>query len=104
MGLDLEGDGDAVAEVDDAGVLGAGGDEDAGGVAGEEAQQGLGVLVAAVLAPECAEEAELDGVGFAVNALDDTVVLVGGEGDFGEGLGGHGHASSVLHGGMQRRR
>ena len=99
VGLDLEDDGEAAAHVDDAGVLGAGGDEHAGGVAGEEAEEGAGVLVGAVLAPERAEEAELQRVGLPVQAVDDGVVLLGAEGDLPEGtsgLDGHGTTSGVV--------
>ena len=59
VGLDLEDDGEAAANVDDAGILGAGGHEHAGGVAREQAKQRPGVLVGAVLAPERAKEAKL---------------------------------------------
>ena len=77
------------------------GNEDAGRVAGEETQQGLGVLVAAVLAPECAEQAKLHGVGLAVQALDYLLVLLGRKGDLSEGLRANGHATSVLPGGCR---
>ena len=70
VGLDFHDDGPAVADVHDAGVLAAGRDEQAGAVGVEHTEQGLGVLVAAVLAPEGAEKAEFEGVGFASKTLD----------------------------------
>ena len=91
VGLDLEDDGEAAADVDDAGVLGAGGHEHAGRVAGEEAEEGPGVLVGAVLAPERAEEAELEAVRLPVEPVDDALVLLGAEGNLPEGLRVDGH-------------
>ena len=51
VGLDFEGDGEAVADVDDPGVFLASTDEDAIRLGREGAQQRLGVLVGAMLAP-----------------------------------------------------
>ena len=70
--------------------------------AGEEAQQRLAVLVAAVLAPHRAEHAQLDVVRLAVQQRDDLVVLGDGEGDEGQGLGVSGHLS-ILGPGRTRR-
>ena len=89
--LDLEDDGEAAAHVDDAGVLGAGGHEDAGGIAREQAKEGPRVLVGAVLAPEGAEEAELEAVRLPVEAVDDALVLLRTEGDLPEGFRVDGH-------------
>ena len=91
VGLDLEDDGEAAADVDDAGVLGAGGHEHAGRVAGEEAEERPGVLVGAVLAPQRAEEAELEAVRLPVEPVDDALILLGAEGNLPEGLRVDGH-------------
>ena len=93
--LDLEHGAVAAADVDGAGVLTAALGEHARARAGEEAQQRLAVLVAAVLAPHRAEHAKLDVVGLAVEQRDDLVVLGNGEGDEGEGLGVSGHAFTL---------
>ena len=79
--LDLEDDGEPAADVDDARVLLA--RLHAHGLAGggEAAQERLRVLVAAVLAPERAEQPQLDAVGLAFNHADDEVVLLTREGD-----------------------
>ena len=73
--LDLHDDGLAVADAHDAGVLGALAHEQAGAVAGELPQQRPGVLVAAVLAPERAEQPQLQRVGLPAQPLDDRLVL-----------------------------
>ena len=95
MGLDLHDDAHAVADVDGAGVLGAALREDVRALGGKEAEEGLRVLVAAVLAPEGAEHAELDLVGLAAEALDDEVVFVAGEGDGVEGGLVYGHGLRI---------
>ena len=79
--FDLEDDGEPAADVDDARVLFS--RLHAHGVAsgGEAAQQRLRVLVAAVLAPERAEQSQLHAVGFALDLADDEVVLLAREGD-----------------------
>ena len=79
--LDLEDDGEPAANVDNARVLLAGLHAHRLAGSGEAAQQGLGVLIAAVLTPERAEQPQLDAVGFALNPADDEVVLLTGEGD-----------------------
>ena len=93
VGLDLHGHGEAAADVDDAGVLLAGLDHDPGAGAGKAAQQRLGVLVAAVLAPQRAEHAKLEGVGLAVEPVDDHLVLGGAEGHLVEHLLGYRHGA-----------
>ena len=93
MRLDLEDDAVAAADVDGAGVLAAARGQDLRPGAGEQAQQRLAVLVAAVLAPHGAEHAQLDVVGLAVQEGDDLLVLGDGEGDEGQGLGVSGHVS-----------
>ena len=64
--------------------------------AGEQAEEGLAVLVATVLAPEGAEHAKLDVVGLAPEALDEEVVFVAAEGDGIEGGLVDGHWSLVI--------
>ena len=91
VGLDLHGHGEAAADVDDAGVLLAGLDHDPGAGVGEAAQQRLGVLIAAVLAPKGAEHTKFEGVGLAVEPVDDHLVLGGAEGHLVEHLLGYRH-------------
>ena len=79
--LDLHDDAHAVADVDGAGVLRAALRQDVGALRRQQAQKRLRVLVAAMLAPERAEEAQLDLVGLAAELLDDELVLVAAEGD-----------------------
>ena len=66
--LDLERDGDAVADVNDAGVFLARADEDFRRLGGESLKQGLGVFVAAMLAPHHGKDAKL---GVARRAAED---------------------------------
>ena len=73
--LDLHRDREAVSDVDDPGVLDSGPDEEPRAVGGEDREQRLGVLVAAVLTPERAEHPELDGVRLAPQPVDDRLVL-----------------------------
>ena len=95
MGLDLHDDAHAVADVDGAGVLGAAAGEDVGALGGEQAEERLRVLVAAVLAPERAEHAELDFVRLAAEAFDDEVVFVAAEGDGVEDCLVYGHVLRI---------
>ena len=81
------------ADIDDAGVFLAGLDHDPRAGVGEAAQQRFGVLVAAVLAPEGAEHAKFEGVGLAVEPVDDHLVLGGAEGHLVEHLLGYRHAA-----------
>jgi hypothetical protein len=76
--LDLEGDGDPVAEVDDAGVL-AGALQHSFALRRESPEQVRGVLVAAVLRPEHGEDGELEVVRPAREELRDAVELPIGE-------------------------
>ena len=78
MGLDLEGDRLALAEVDHAGVL-AGALQHALALGGEPLQQRRGVLVAAVLRPEQREDGELEVVRVAAEQLPDSVELPVGQ-------------------------
>ena len=78
VGLYLHHDRPAAADVHDAGVLAARRDEQAVGRGVEHGQQRLGVLIAAVFAPERAEQAELERVGFAPKSFDNGFVLAGG--------------------------
>ena len=82
VGLDFEDDGETFADVDGSGVFLSKLRQDAGTGGGEEPEEGLGVLVAAVFAPEGAEYSELEIVGFAVEEVDDAAVFVLGEGEF----------------------
>ena len=74
VALDLEGDGEPVAEVEHAGVL-AGALEHARALARQPPQQQGGVLVAAVLRPHQREDRELEVVRLALEQRDDTIVL-----------------------------
>jgi hypothetical protein len=74
VALDLEGDGLAAAEVDDAGVL-ARPLENALAPARQAPEQQGRVLVAAVLRPEQREDAELELVRVAAEQLDDALEL-----------------------------
>ena len=56
--FDLEGNGQAVADVDNAGVFLARADQDAGGAGGEGLEQGAGVFVGAMLAPHDRENTQ----------------------------------------------
>jgi hypothetical protein len=75
VALDLHGDGPAVADVDDAGVL-AGALQHARPLGGEAAERPR-VLVAAVLAPHERVDGELGHGGCPAEYLDDVVVLGG---------------------------
>ena len=68
--LDLEGDGDAVAHIDDAGVLFTRAHENLRRLGGEGLEQRAGVLVAAMLAPHHGEDAEF-GIARHAVAEDD---------------------------------
>ena len=74
VGLDLEGDRLAVADVDRAGVL-AGPHHHPLALGRQPAQQLARVLVGAVLGPEQAEHRQLDVVRLAPELLDDQLVL-----------------------------
>ena len=91
VGLHLEDGAPAVAEVDRAGVLGAGLGEDARAGGGEVAEQRAGVLVAAVLGPERGRHAQLELVRLAVEHGDEPLVLGAGERDTFEGRVVDGH-------------
>ena len=78
VGLDLEGDREAAADVDGAGVL-AGAHHEPRALGRERAQQRLGVLVGAVLGPQQREHRELDLDRLAPQARDDQLVLAGGQ-------------------------
>jgi hypothetical protein len=78
VALDLERDGLAVAEVDDARVL-SGPLEDTRRVGREALEEQRRVLVAAVLRPEEREDGELKVVRLALHQLLDAVELTVGE-------------------------
>ena len=89
--LDLEDNRQTIADVHDARVLLARLHQDGGSGGGEALEQRLRVLVAAMLAPERAEQSELQLVGLAFELLHDEVVLLTAEGDLVEGFLGYGH-------------
>jgi hypothetical protein len=72
VALDLEGDGLALAEVDDSRVL-TGALQDASRLGREALEQERRVLVAAVLRPEEREDREFEVVRLALEQLLDTV-------------------------------
>jgi len=76
--LDLEGDGEPVAEVEDARVL-ARALEDTLAGGGQAAQEQPGVLVPAVLRPEEREDGELEVVRVAAEKLPDSFRLPAGQ-------------------------
>jgi len=78
VALDLEGDGLALAEVDDACVL-ARALEDARRRGRETAEERRGVLIRAVLRPEQREDRELEVVRLAAEQVADSVELPVGE-------------------------
>ena len=78
MALDADGDGDAVAGVDHAGVLPRA-DEDARPFGRQPPQVEPGRLVGAVLAPHHGVEGELEVVGRAAQDLADGLELVVGQ-------------------------
>jgi len=94
--LDLERDGDAVADVNDAGVFLARADKDLRRLGGERLEQRARVFVAAMLAPHDGENAQL-GIARLAAAEDEFGVGVffrrevvfrdefGGDGGFGHG-------------------
>ena len=91
----------AVADVDDAGVLARTADHARPG-GGEFAQVDLAGFVGTVLRPHHRKDAQLDGQGLAVQALDDDVILGGAEaifsGRFGHGLGRRDAHAALLAG------
>ena len=96
VGFDLEHHGQAVADVDCAGVFRAGLRQGALGRGGQHPQQRAGVLVAAVFAPQRAEHTQLNRVRFPVQPGDNHIVLSGRKGDFVEDFFGDGHNYSAL--------
>ncbi len=78
VALDLEGEREAVADVDHAGVL-AGALQDARAIGRQPAELGPGVLVAAVLRPEQGEDRELEVVRLPAHQLDDALQLAVGQ-------------------------
>ena len=82
VGLNLEDHGQAIAYVDGSCVLLAKLQQHAGAGGGEESQQGLGVLVAAMFAPKGAEDAEFKVVRLPVEEIDDSAILLCSKGQF----------------------
>ena len=95
--LHLEGDGEPVADVDDARVL-AGPLEHARPRRRERPEVDARGLVGAVLAPHRREDAELDVVRLAAEDLQDSPVLVGGEVVLGDELGSDRHGRGRVYG------
>ena len=79
MALNLEGDGPAVADIDDAGVLADANEKCIGlrGLLAELAQVHLGRLVRAVLAPHHRIHCEFRGRGTTTENLANALVLIG---------------------------
>jgi hypothetical protein len=78
VALHLEGQREAVAEVDHAGVL-AGALQDARAISRQPAKLGPRVLVAAVLRPQQGEDRQLEVVRLATHQLDDALELAVGQ-------------------------
>ena len=93
VGLDLEGDRVAVADVDRAGVL-ARPHHHPLALGRQPAQQLARVLVGAVLGPEQAEHRQLDAVGLAARASRDQLELGVGQPQLAVRRGLHAHAGS----------
>jgi hypothetical protein len=93
--FDLHHDAHAIADVAGAGVFGATAREDVGAFCRKATEEWLRVLVTAVLAPEGAEEAQLDFVRLASEALDDQVIFVATEGYCVEGVLVCGHVFRI---------
>ena len=79
VGLDFERDGQAVADVNDAGIFLARADEDARGPGGKGLEERAGVLVGAMLAPHDGEDAQFGVAGFAAEQGLDLAVFIGSE-------------------------
>jgi hypothetical protein len=79
--FDLHDDAHPIADVDRTRVFSPAAREDVGAFAGKLTEERLRVFVAAMLAPERAEEAKLNFVRFAAKALYDEFILVAAEGD-----------------------
>ena len=97
--FDLERDGNAVADVNDAGIFLARADEDARGPGGESFEERAGVFVGAMLAPHDGEDAQLGVAGLAAKKALDLRVLFGSEIvllDQFRGDGGFGHGKTIL--------
>src|SRR5690606_8112273 len=96
VALHLERHRPALADVHDPGVL-AGPLEDARPGRRQAPEQGLRVLVAAVLAPQRAEHAGLGHVRLAAQPLDDQVVLLGREAELGGSVAQRGPGDGSAH-------
>ena len=107
VGLDLEGDRVAVADVDRAGVL-AGAHHHPLALGRQPAQQLARVLVGAVLGPQQAEHRQLDVVRLAAQLLDDQLVLGVGQAQLAVGgsapADGHCHATRLRQRGCEERQ
>ena len=99
MRFHLERDGDAVADVNDAGVFLARADEDFRRLGGEGLEQRLGVFVAAMLAPHHGKDAELGVTRRATEETLDVGILVRREVVLRDKFrcdGGFGHGKNVI--------
>ena len=89
VGLDLEGAGPAVADVDDAGVL-AGALDDELAAGGQSLQMHARGFVGAVFAPHHAINAKLGHGGLAALPLQDALIFFRGEAVFADDFGSNG--------------
>src|SRR5437867_6472438 len=85
----------AISNVHGARVLRASAGEDVRTFGRQQAQQRLGVLIAAVFAPERAEQAQFQFVRLPAQPLQDHLVLGTGQRDYIEGGLFHGHAYRI---------
>src|SRR5262245_14174136 len=74
--FDFESDGEAVADVDDAGVFFASTDKDARGFGGKAFQERSAVFVGAMLAPHDGEDSQFSIIGVAAEDAFDFVVFL----------------------------
>ena len=92
VGLHLHHHRQPIADVHRPGILLTSLDQNPLACGRKEIQQQLGVLIAAVLAPQCAEHPQLYLAGLSAQSLNYKLVLGFTEGDFIEDFFGDGHA------------
>ena len=90
VGLDLEGDGHAVPDIDDAGILLTRADQNLVPLGGKGLQDWPGVLVGTVLRPHHREDAQFGMGGRPPQDFEDLLVLFRGEVVFGDEFRGDG--------------
>ena len=96
MGLYFEHHGQPFADVYHASVLGPGLRQDPGRLLGEQSEQGPGMFVAAVFAPQRPEHAQLDRVGLPAQPLHDHFVFSLSQGYRVQDLFGYRHGHPLL--------